>query len=552
MRAFVVSLRLVVALLALAVAPGRCLAIDAAAPQIWLSGVDPFVRQAMKADASDYDELFRPNAPWRVAATHVGVFKTSTQWILNGPDEALTRMFKDLRERGIALAVEGLMLTPENDRCGRGGRVEGYSAPGTIRRAAERIRALGGDLSYIAMDEPLWFGHSYRGPEACQSSLQFLARDIAGTVRDVKAIFPNVQIGDIEPLPQRSQADWVGTIMQWAAEFEVSVGTPLAFFHADVDWVQNWDADVSRLARELASRGVKFGIIYNSSPIDPDDETWTRNSEIHFDTIEGRLGIIPGHAILQTWMVHPVRMLPESRPGTMTYLVNRYARTRTSISVQVRNGRLVGSLADRTGRPIVNAAVGITVQEDGRFGQLTVRELRGAVPQTARTALVGLRLNSECECSGNGEVGLGTITYTENGGSVATRRLANPNGLVAGGGHADPEAPAQFIATAGRPIVVNSQSFAVTPAQTYELKVPMRATPEAAGAGYVSLMFLGTDGKEIKRDRVPISQGESRRALVLTDPTGNFQYGGTAVRPGGLAAIFAGDKNFRAAAAFDR
>jgi hypothetical protein len=536
------TMRLFAGLLAWLIAAGRCLAIDAAVPQVWLSGVDPFVRQAMKAGASDYNELFRPDAPWRVAATHVSVFKTSTQWILNGSDEELTRMFVDLRGRGIALAIEALMLTRENDKCGRG--VEGYSGPGTIRRAAERIQALGGQLAYIAMDEPLWFGHSYRGPQACQASLPYLARDIARTVKDVKAVFPNVKVGDIEPLPQSSQADWVGTIMEWAAEFESAVGVPLAFFDMDVDWVRNWDADVSRLARELAARGVKFGIIYNGNPNDPDDQTWTRNAEVRFDAIEGRLGIIPDQAILQTWMVHPTHMLPETRPGTMTNLVMRYARTRTSLKFQARDGRLVGILTDRSGHPLSNAAVSIMVIEDGRSGRLTVNESSGTVPPAASSAVVALRLNTECECSGSGEVGVGTVSYADDGGSKAERPLKNANATE---NNLQPDAPTQFIATAGSPILVNSKSFPVSPGHSYRLKVPMRATRDAAGAGYVALAFLGPDGNEIKRDRVPITQGESRRVVVSTDLNGYFQYGGiTNPQPGAVEAVFLGDEKFRA------
>ena len=542
------STRLFTGLLVWAIAAGRCLAADPAEPQVWLSGVDPYVRQAMKADASDYGELFRPDAPWRVAATHVGVFKTSTQWILNGPDQALEVMFKDLRERGIALAVEGLMLTRDNNQCGQG--IEGYSSPGTIRRAAERIKALGGELAYIAMDEPAWFGHSFRGPQACQASLSYLARDVANTIRDVKTIFPNVKVGDIEPLPQRSQADWIGTLIQWAAEFESAVGAPLAFFHADLDWVQSWEGDVSRLAKEFGARGINFGIIYDGNPGDPSDEAWTRNAEVHFDAVEGRLGIIPDQAILQTWMVHPTHMLPETTPGTMTNLVDRYARMRTTLKIQSQDGRLVGTLSDRAGHPLSAAPISIMAAEDGHSGALTIRESSGTVPQTAHSALLGLRLNTECDCSGSGEVGIGTISYADDGGGEAQRRLMNANATGGTNGDSRPEAPTQFVATPSKPIVLNSQSFPVSPGQTYRLKVPMRATSSAADAGYVSLVFLGPDGKEVRRDKIAISQGASRRAIVSTDRNGSFQYGGKPnIQPEAIEAVFPGDDKFRAAIA---
>jgi hypothetical protein len=523
---------------------GSCVSLDLGAPQVWLSGVDPFVRKAMKeAGPSDYDELFLPDAPWRVTATDVRVFKTSTQWILNGPDKALARMFKYLQDRGIALAVEGLMLTLDNnDRCGHG--IEGYSALGTIRHAAEQIKNLGGELSYIAMDEPLWFGHSYRGTHACQSSLSNLAQNIAQNVNQVKQIFPDVQIGDIEPILKSSEVDWVGTIVRWTAEYEKAIGRPLAFLHADIDWALEWRPDLSRLKRELGARGIKFGIIYNGNPGDPTDQDWTKAAEDHFDEVEGRLGIIPDHATLQTWMVHPSHMLPEDSPGTMTNLVGRYSRKRTSLSLQQSDGRLLGTLTDTEQHPISNTMISIMVLEDGRTGLLTGHDWIGTVPQTAYSANIGLRLNTECDCSGDGEVGVGTITYSDDGGSLATRRFPNANAATSNG--LEPNAPTQFVATAGRPTISNSQSFPVSSGRNYRIKVPMRATPEAAGAGYICLIFFGRDGKEMRRDRIPISQGESRRVTIPTDQNGTFQYDGTDVLPNAIEVVFDGDKNYRA------
>jgi hypothetical protein len=74
----------------------------------------------------------------------------------------------------------------------------------------------------------------------------------------------------------------------------------------------------------------------------------------------------------------------------------------------------------------------------------------------------------------------------------------------------------------------------------------MRATPEAAGAGYICLIFFGRDGKEIRRDRIPISQGESRRVTIPTDQNGTFQYDGTDVLPNAIEVVFDGDKKYRA------
>jgi hypothetical protein len=42
------------------------------------------------------------------------------------------------------------------------------------------------------------------------------------------------------------------------------------------------------------------------------------------DTLERDASLVPDDAIIQTWDRHPARFLPETQPGTLTYLVNRY------------------------------------------------------------------------------------------------------------------------------------------------------------------------------------------------------------------------------------
>jgi hypothetical protein len=187
------------------------------------------------------------------------------------------------------------------------------------------------------------------------------------------------------------------------------------------------------------------------------------------------------------------------------------------------------------------------VIENGRSGLLTANETSGTVPLAAHSAIVALRLNTECECSGSGEVGVGTIGYADDGGNNAERGLKTANATK---NNLQPDAPTQFTVTAGKQILMNSKSFPVSPGHIYRLKVPMRATRDAVGAGYVALVFLGPDGKEIKRDRVPITQSESRRAVVSTDLNGHFQYSGiTNPQPGAVEAVFFGNEKFRATTA---
>ena len=152
-------------------------------------------------------------------------------------DATLQQVFANLKRRHIQLAIELRMLSGRDAQrnvaagpgvvCGQG--VEGYANRSTSKFVAGKIKKNGGEPSYIAMDEPLWYGHQYSKRNACQSTMQSLAQEIAGKIKDVRAVFPNVQIGDVEPLAP-PVPDWNDQIVQWARIFKQVTGEPLSFF----------------------------------------------------------------------------------------------------------------------------------------------------------------------------------------------------------------------------------------------------------------------------------------------------------------------------------
>jgi hypothetical protein len=186
-----------------------CFALPAGAAQVWLSGVDPFVRHVMAPNqTSDYTQLFQTDAPWSAAAQHVQVFKSSTQFLVYGSDVQLRAMFTDLKQRHIALAVEAPMFPVGKNGCGHG--TEGYAGPHEMKSVADRVKRLGGELGYVAMDEPLWFGHHSDRRGACRASIAEVAEGVATNVAAIRSDFKNVQIGDIEPFAVPGQpVDWL-------------------------------------------------------------------------------------------------------------------------------------------------------------------------------------------------------------------------------------------------------------------------------------------------------------------------------------------------------
>src|SRR5581483_3080905 len=132
-----------------------------AAPQFWFSGVDPVVQSDRHVDMpKDYMDLFEPDAPWKVGASGTTAFKISTQLVLRGTDEQLRKIFEGLRQRHIGLAIELGVLVGTN-ACGKG--TEGFGSPLAVETVAKRIKSLSGELDYIAMDEPVTWGHAKQG-----------------------------------------------------------------------------------------------------------------------------------------------------------------------------------------------------------------------------------------------------------------------------------------------------------------------------------------------------------------------------------------------------
>lgn len=289
------------------------------AAEIWLSGNDPV---AKPNSGTDFEALFSADSPWSQAASKVRVFKVSTQLLMSGSDALLSRMFADLKRRDIRLAVEALILSEGPNQCGHG--FEGYSAPRTMQVMAERVRKLGGDLRFVAMDEPLWYGHHYDKKNACQSSYADLAHDVAQKVAMLRAVFPEMKIGDIEPLG--SSADWTDEIIQWARAYRLAVGEPLSFVDADINWSgPNWHKQLTILAKGLHRTGVALAVTYNGDGSDETGPRWTEHAEQRFNTVESDPLTKPDIAVLQTWMPQPAHFLPENDPGTLSWLVNRYA-----------------------------------------------------------------------------------------------------------------------------------------------------------------------------------------------------------------------------------
>jgi len=281
-----------------------CLALAAgfsaaAEPQIWFS-VPP---------SKEYMKLFSSDAEWPQSLRHIGVFELSTQFASTTGDRTLNTIFAFLQQKHIALALEVPIQTPGPGNCGAG--IEGYRPPDVVKTLIARFRSLGANLQYVSMDEPFWFGHLFNGEKRgssapCRAEINDIARNVANNVAVIRSSYPNVAIGEDEPLPN-------------------------PYRHAeDAKNHSHWVSELARAQEAAKAHHIRSGIYYNGNPQDADGTAWVSHAIERYKEVEGQDHLQFDDIIFQTWMRQPELLLPETAPGTMTNLVFSYLKFKGS------------------------------------------------------------------------------------------------------------------------------------------------------------------------------------------------------------------------------
>lgn len=314
--------RLALVLLAAAALGAAVAPVRADEPVVWMSTNDP-----THGGAGDFWQLFEPNAPWPAARRHVAVFSIDQNLVTNGPPDKLRRFYALLKENHIALGI-GIGMLTWSERCGK--HVEGYVPPGGSDYVAKRIKSLGGELSYIAIDEALWFGRWYGGPGACHASLQAIAADVAANYKAYQAVFPDVKLGDVEPFGpppggDRPGSSWVRTSQDWIDALQAAAGVRLAFFHEDItDWQRPLAGYLPAVSDLMKANHIPFAPILIAANGNGPDLAWMASAEHNIDAIRALRMSPPDHVVVATWHVHPTKNLPETSPEAFTHLIDYY------------------------------------------------------------------------------------------------------------------------------------------------------------------------------------------------------------------------------------
>jgi hypothetical protein len=262
----------------------------------------------------------------------------------------------------------------------------------------------------------------------------------------------------------------------------------------------------------------------------------------HVDELESGHGLLPDQAAFQTWDLHPTRVLPVASDATLGSLVGYYLRPKSKLvaarSPTAVNGRLEGA----GGEPIAGARILLAVLGSDLSRPPPIRIATGTVPATARSAIIGMRVNTECNCAGNNDLVVGVLTYSETGNGhvrISYDVPAEAQHLQAGAGPG-PVIRAGTVGTAPIARVVvpadqhfgfNSATFPVTPGASFRFSVPLGAVGDSGLFGSVTLIWLDADQHGLFRTDVLLPSDVANIATTTSDADGRFSFASTDVEP---------------------
>jgi hypothetical protein len=192
----------------------------------------------------------------------------------------------------------------------------------------QRLKSFNADVRFVKVDEPLFFGNVVNDPRSCRLSLAEIASQVAAFTAVVHSVYPDAQVGDVEPIIASQYTPDVATALgAWLEAYRTANGAAFPFFIADLDFSNpTWAALAKTIETQTRGAGLHFGIIYIGDPQDASDAQWTAKVVSRFQAYEGTNSGRPDYALFQSWHTHPTRCLPETDPTTFTGAIDAYVK----------------------------------------------------------------------------------------------------------------------------------------------------------------------------------------------------------------------------------
>jgi hypothetical protein len=515
-------------------------------PEVWYNPHGP----------SDILDLWTDDAPWQQAAKKVRVLEIVHWWLDTVTDKQILAMTDFAKRHNMKIDLEIEAITRYTNLCGNG--IEGYTAPGDLTRQAGKLKRLNVHVDIMTMDEPVWFGHYDPTPNACRLTTADLAARVASNISGIIDLYPNIQLYEIETVPGVTNfSDWRESISSFHASLTKATGKPVRGIQLDVGWdTPAWQSGIRDMSAFLRQNNMRLGIFEYALSSARSDAEWINQATQHFEYLEGIAGIVPDQAIFTTWSPYPKYNLPETSPGALTWLINRYFRDRALLNAQFVGQGAHGKLTTVDGKPIANAPVNGYVPGADFSKPLPTAVVQGVVPSNAAYGMLAYRLNTECNCHGPNDVLIGVLQYQETQGGTAQASFSLPltpqnyKGVIVDSELVGGTRVSRVITTATQTFAPNSGFFPVTPGAQYTFTVPATTIGGEGWFGNVFLLWADAGKAGFTRVNVIPDPGKRLMSTATTAIDGSFQLRALPkVAPGSVPVTveFPGDDTHRSA-----
>ncbi|MBV8600087.1 MAG: hypothetical protein JO359_00845 [Candidatus Eremiobacteraeota bacterium] len=284
--------------------------------------------------STDFPSLFAGTTAWPTVAARTSTFGLYAGVVAALDDATLGQIVSFLNAHLMTVELEAPALQATS-ACGSG--VEGYVAYGPGQPSLHdftlaylnRLKALGANVAYIKVDEPYFFGSITSDSRSCHWAASVVAQAVAQFAQLAQSVYPNVQVGDVEPIVGNAYLpDVVTALAGWLDVYKTASGSGFPFFTADLDFTSpSWPTLALGLESAAHARGMRFGIIYIGDYPDPSDQVWASKVVARFQSFQETYGATPDFVLFQSWEPHPYRCLPETDPTTFTGVVKEYVDT---------------------------------------------------------------------------------------------------------------------------------------------------------------------------------------------------------------------------------
>ena len=278
--------------------------------------------------SDDVDAMLTDSSAWPHVAARTSVIGLYASWITAVSPATLTQVAAFLNSHNMSVEIEAPAMQA-TATCGSG--VEGYAPYGSSLHDftlayLQRLQVLGVNVRYIKVDEPFFFGAIVPDPRSCHWPIAKVAQQVSQFAALAKTVYPNVMVGDVEPIIAKVYgSDVVSAMTQWHDTYAKANGAAFPFFFADIDFSNSaWPTLVKALEKAIHGRGIQFGIIYIGDYGDTSDLEWAQKTIHRYQTYQGVAGGDPDFVLFQSWLPHPRHCLPETDQITLTGVVKTY------------------------------------------------------------------------------------------------------------------------------------------------------------------------------------------------------------------------------------